>query len=143
MSDTEPYGTMIRSNYTGMVLVRLRYVWVNLNDSVQRHPGELNMSEWTVTHRPAAVGPAPEPPEPEWEYGITWEPYVTGDGASPQIYDGCETESGAWATGHRLAGSAQVPKVWRRPVRPALRSVPVGPWEQTPEEARSSGPGRP
>jgi len=52
---TEPHGTMIRSNFTGMVLVKLRYGWVNLNNSVTRLDEELDMSEWTVTHRPMEV----------------------------------------------------------------------------------------
>lgn len=53
-SADSPVGTMIRSNFTGMVLVRLRYYWVNLNDSVRRVPTDLDYSEWTLTHRPVA-----------------------------------------------------------------------------------------
>ena len=64
----------------------------------------------------------------EWEYGLTWEPSVTG-ATEPQSYDGCETEAGAWETGRRLAGSGQRLKVWKRPVRPAVQSIPAGPWE--------------
>lgn len=48
----EPAGTMIQSKYTGMVLVRLRYFWVNLNDSVRRYDDILDFSEWILVHRP-------------------------------------------------------------------------------------------
>lgn len=48
-----PCGTMIRSNFTGMVLIRLRYGWVNLNNSVFRTDDELDFAEWTLTHIPS------------------------------------------------------------------------------------------
>lgn len=76
--------------------------------------------------------------EPEWEYGLTWSPYVTGDGASPVSYTGCESPEGAWETGRQLAGSAQTPQVWRRPMRPAIQAVPAGPWEPVEENGENT-----
>ena len=70
----------------------------------------------------------PAAAEAEWEWGLTFEPYVTGDGASPASYDGCDTEEGARDAGHRLAGPAQTYQVWKRPMRPAVQSVPAGQW---------------
>jgi len=81
----------------------------------------------------------PEPPtETQWEYGLTWHPSMTGDGAWPQSYAGCETEEGAWETGRRLAGVSQKPMVWKRPVRPAIQAVPAGPWEPVTEQPNRS-----
>ncbi|MFT4281199.1 hypothetical protein [Microbacterium sp.] len=68
-----------------------------------------------------------EPDEDTWEYGLTWEPSVTGSD-EPQSYAGCETEESAWEAGRRLAGG-QTPRVWKRPMRPAVQAVPAGPWE--------------
>ena len=76
--------------------------------------------------------------EPEWEYGLTWSPHVTGDGASPVSYTGCETPEGARETGRQLAGSAQTPQVWRRPMRPAFQAVPAGPWEPVQENGEAT-----
>lgn len=55
--DDYPYGTMIRSNFTGMILVKLRYGWVNLNNSVNRASYELRPDEWTLVHNPATPPP--------------------------------------------------------------------------------------
>lgn len=63
----------------------------------------------------------------EWEYGITWTPSVNGD--EPLNYNGCETAEGAWEVARRLNLGAQTPQVWRRPMCPAVQSVPAGPWE--------------
>lgn len=71
----------------------------------------------------------------EWEYGLTWEPDVSGFD-EPQSYSGCETEEGAWETGRQLAGDAQAVKVWKRPMRPAVQAVPAGPWVPVEEPNR-------
>jgi hypothetical protein len=60
IKEDEPHGTMIRSNYSGMVLVKLRYVWVNLNNSVEWRDEDLDFTEWTLVHRPTDA--------PDWEY---------------------------------------------------------------------------
>ena len=85
--------------------------------------GFLDGLKFAAKREPVVVDDATE-----WEYGLTWEPYVTGDGVGPQVCSGCETEEGAREVGRRLATSAQTATVWRRPVRPAVQRVPVGPW---------------
>lgn len=80
--------------------------------------------------------------ETEWEYGLTWEPSVTGDDHDPQPYTGCETEAGAWETGRRLAGPAQTPSVWKRPMRPAIQAIPAGPWMPVPDTTGDESGGK-
>lgn len=75
--------------------------------------------------------------EPEWEYGLTWEPDFTGFD-EPQSYSGCETESGAWEAGRSLAGETQSVRVWKRPMRPAVQSVPAGPWVPVKQEDQTT-----
>ncbi len=80
-----------------------------------------------AAHQAAALEAVEALEEVEWEYGITWAPYVTGDLQEPNSY-GAETEAEAWEIGRRLAGAAQTVHVWKRPMRPAVQAVPAGDW---------------
>jgi hypothetical protein len=87
MTDVEPHGTLMRSNYTGMVLVKLRYFWVNLNDSVRRYDAELDFSEWTVTHRPEPVTQPSERAEAPRSDECCMDCYGPCQAAKPQPSD--------------------------------------------------------
>lgn len=109
--------------------VRLNYITANAGPY---RGGEANAAaafdRWLAAHdaEKRAEWEA-EQGEAEWEYGLTWEPDVSGFD-EPRSYSGCETELGALKVGRRLAGDAQSVKVWKRPMRPAIQAVPAGPW---------------
>lgn len=81
----------------------------------------------------AALAARTLPETEEWEYGITWHPPRRGDLDDPEHFSGIATENEARVTGALVAGPGQVAKVWRRPRRPEMTTVPSGPWEPIPE----------